>query len=60
MFFIWEGISFRSWALHMLSIIQIMRGFALSISTTAAGVSSPGGRSKWLVKAGGNEMNSVR
>lgn len=59
MFFIWEVISFRSWAVHMISIIQITGGFAPSILTTAAGVSPPCGSSKWLVKAGCNGVNSM-
>lgn len=44
MLFIWEVISFRSQAVHMLSIIHITGGFAQRISTIAAGVSPPGGR----------------
>lgn len=52
MLFIWEVISFRSRAVHMLSIIQITGGFAQSISTIAAGVSPPCGSSEQLVKQG--------
>lgn len=60
MFFIWEVISFRSWAAHMLSIIQITGRFAPSISTIAAGVSPPCGSSEGLVKIGRNAMRSMR
>lgn len=52
MFFIREVISFRSWAVHMLCIIQITGGFAPSILTTAAGAGPPCGSSEGFVQTG--------
>lgn len=53
MLFIWEVISFRSRAVHMLSIIHITGGFAQGISTIAAAVGPPGGSRD-------TAMNSIR